>query len=207
VALVELSVVEQRYHAVMEVLAGMSVTEVAERYGVHCNSVHEWVRRYERGGLAALADRSHRPEHHPWQISPEIEAAICELRRTHSRWGPRRLQHELDRRGVEPLPSLSSIGAQLPRRGTFTQAKTRGLSPLGARRADGAVAARHQRRRHARGRTRRQARDRNRRPLPFLRHRPPARARHRAISRGSPTSAPSPATSCGSGRPATSIRS
>jgi transposase len=115
VALVELSVVEQRYHAVMEVLAGMSVTEVAERYGVHRNSVHEWVRRYERGGIAALADRSHRPEHHPWQIAAEIEAVICELRRAHPRWGPRRLQHELGRRGVEPLPSLSSIYRMLAR--------------------------------------------------------------------------------------------
>jgi transposase InsO family protein len=115
VALVELSVVEQRYHAVMEVLAGMSVTEVAGRYGVHRNSVHEWMRRYEGGGIAALADRSHRPEHHPWQISAEIEAVICELRRAHPRWGPRRLQHELGRRGVEPLPSLSSIYRVLAR--------------------------------------------------------------------------------------------
>jgi Homeodomain-like domain len=52
VALVELSVVEQRYHAVMEVLAGMSVTEVAERYAVHRNSLHEWVRRHGRGCIA-----------------------------------------------------------------------------------------------------------------------------------------------------------
>jgi transposase InsO family protein len=115
VALVELIVVEQRYHAVMEVLAGMSVTEVAGRYGVHRNSVHGWVRRYEQGGIAALADRSHRPGHHPWQISPEIEAVICELRRAHPRWGPRRLQHELSRRAVEPLPSLSSIYRVLAR--------------------------------------------------------------------------------------------
>jgi hypothetical protein len=32
--LVELSVVEQRYHAVMEVISGAPVTEVADRYGV-----------------------------------------------------------------------------------------------------------------------------------------------------------------------------
>ena len=42
--LVELSVVEQRYHAVMEVLAaGASKTDVAARYGVSRQSVHEWV--------------------------------------------------------------------------------------------------------------------------------------------------------------------
>lgn len=35
--LVELSVIEQRYHAVMEVAAGAPVTEVAVRYGVSRN--------------------------------------------------------------------------------------------------------------------------------------------------------------------------
>jgi transposase-like protein len=42
--LVELSVVEQRYHAVMEVLAGgVPVTGVAERYGVSRRSVYAWL--------------------------------------------------------------------------------------------------------------------------------------------------------------------
>ena len=49
--LVELSVVEQRYHAVMEVVAGVPVTEVAARYGVSRQSVHTWVSRYRDGGL------------------------------------------------------------------------------------------------------------------------------------------------------------
>lgn len=38
--LVELSVKEQRYHAVMEVLSGAPVTEVARRYGVSRRAVH-----------------------------------------------------------------------------------------------------------------------------------------------------------------------
>ena len=36
-----------------------------------------WIARYERGGLAALADRSHRPSACPHQITPETEAVIC----------------------------------------------------------------------------------------------------------------------------------
>jgi hypothetical protein len=40
--LVELSVVEQRYHAVMEVISGASVTEVARRYGVSRQAVLGW---------------------------------------------------------------------------------------------------------------------------------------------------------------------
>jgi transposase-like protein len=52
--LVELSVVEQRYHAVMEVLsAGVPVTEVAERYGVSRKTVHAWLNRFLDGGCWA----------------------------------------------------------------------------------------------------------------------------------------------------------
>jgi hypothetical protein len=48
--LVELSVMEQRYHAVMEVLGSrVPVTEVAARYGVSRKSVHAWVDRHEVG--------------------------------------------------------------------------------------------------------------------------------------------------------------
>jgi transposase InsO family protein len=121
--LVELSVMEQRYHAVMEVLsAGAQKAEVARRYGVSRKTVHEWVGKYEAGGLAGLADRSHRPHHHPWQISAEVEAAICELRRNHPRWGPRRLGHELARAGISPVPSRSSIYRTLARHGLVTAA-------------------------------------------------------------------------------------
>ena len=43
--LVELSVVEQRYHAVMEVEVGAQVTEVAARYGVSRKQVYVWLGR------------------------------------------------------------------------------------------------------------------------------------------------------------------
>src|SRR5829696_3343787 len=99
--LVELSVVEQRYHAVMEVLAaGVPVVEVAERYGVSRKTVHTWLNRYRHGGLAGLADRSHRPHAHPWQVPAAVEVAIGDLRRAHPRWGPRRLLSSWNERGA-----------------------------------------------------------------------------------------------------------
>jgi transposase len=108
--LVELSVMEQRYQAVLAVVQdGWKASEVAERLGVSRRSVHAWIARYEAGGLAALADHSHRPAGCPHQTTPELEARICELRREHPGWGPRRIEHELARRGCEPPPSRSSI--------------------------------------------------------------------------------------------------
>ena len=59
--LVELSVMEQRYQAVLAVLQdGWKVVEVADRLGVSRQAVHAWIARYQAGGLSALADRSHR---------------------------------------------------------------------------------------------------------------------------------------------------
>ena len=62
--LVELSVIEQRFNAVSAevVRDGLSVVEVAERYEVSRQSIYTWIANYEAGGLAGLADRSHRPE-------------------------------------------------------------------------------------------------------------------------------------------------
>ncbi|WP_330293775.1 IS481 family transposase [Streptomyces sp. NBC_00576] len=104
-----MSVVEQRYHAVMEVAAGVPVTQVAARYGVSRQSVHAWVRKYEQLGLPGLADRSHRPVSCPHRIAGEVEAVVCELRRRHPGWGPRRLVHELERRGISPVPSRATV--------------------------------------------------------------------------------------------------
>ena len=51
--LVELGAVEQRHRAVLEVLEeGVSVTEVARRYGVVRQTVRSWLRRYAEDGWA-----------------------------------------------------------------------------------------------------------------------------------------------------------
>jgi transposase len=54
--LVELTMTEQRYRAVLEVQAGVPVTEVAERFAVSRQAVHRWRRWYEDEGLDGLAD-------------------------------------------------------------------------------------------------------------------------------------------------------
>ena len=113
--LVELGVVEQRYQAVLEVLGGVSVIEVAGRYGVARQTVHDWLRRYASDGLAGLADRSSRPQTCPHQMPAEIEVRITELRRAHPGWGPRTIGYQLGKEGVSPVPSRSAIYRALVR--------------------------------------------------------------------------------------------
>ena len=79
--LVELSMVEQRYDAVREVLDGATVKDVAIRYRVDRRTLHRWLVRYATEGLAALADKSSKPDRCPHQSAPEVEARIVELRR------------------------------------------------------------------------------------------------------------------------------
>ena len=113
--LVELSVVEQRYQAVSEVLAGATVTDVARRFGVARQTVHTWLRRYGSSGLAGLVDRSSKPGSCPHQTPAEVEARVVELRRAHPGWGPRSIGYQLGREGMVPVPSRSSIYRALVR--------------------------------------------------------------------------------------------
>ncbi|MEV4756021.1 IS481 family transposase [Micromonospora sp. NPDC049559] len=123
--MVGLSVVEQRYQAVLAVLAGDRVTEVAARFRVSRQSVHAWLGRYAEEGLAGLEDRSRRPESCPHQASPEVQAAVCELRRAHPRWGARRIVFELGRAGCPAVPSRMSVYRILARHGLVEPVKRR----------------------------------------------------------------------------------
>jgi transposase InsO family protein len=124
--LVELGAVEQRYRAVLEVLEeGVSVTEVARRYGVARQTVHGWLRRYAEGGLGGLADRSPRPASCPHQMPAPVEARIVAMRREHPGWGPSRIRWELERAGVVPLPGRSAVYRALVRHGLVQARKRR----------------------------------------------------------------------------------
>ena len=122
-ALVVLSVVEQRLDAVRAVLDGADVVEVAVRAGVHRATLHRWVARYLTGQLAGLADRSHRPHSSPRQAAEAVEVAVAEMRREHPRWGSRRIRLEMLRKpapwareGVA-VPSERTIDRILHRQG------------------------------------------------------------------------------------------
>src|SRR5947207_2150496 len=76
-------------------------------------------------GLAALADRSSRPDGCPHQMAAGIEARVVELRLAHPGWGPRRIRHQLGLEGVVPLPDRSSVYRCLVRHGLVEVARRR----------------------------------------------------------------------------------
>ena len=114
-ALVVLSVVEQRLDAVRAVLAGATVVAV----GVSRSTLHRWIGRYLAGNVAGLADRSHRPLSCPHQAATQAEVLVAELRRKHPRWGSKRIRMQLLRSPVSGLvvPSERTINRILLRHG------------------------------------------------------------------------------------------
>jgi transposase-like protein len=122
-ALVVLSVVEQRLDAVRAVLAGADVVEVAAAVGVHRATLHRWIARYLTEQLSGLADRSHRPHGSPRQAGDAVEVAVVEMRREHPRWGSRRIRLKMLRKPgpwaqeALPVPSERTIDRILHRHG------------------------------------------------------------------------------------------
>lgn len=114
-------VVEHRYRAVLEVLDGGVIADVARQFGTTRQSIYTWKTRYLAGGLEGLADRSSRPRNSPSRVPVEVEAAICEMRRQHPRWGAQRIAFELAERGVRPAPSRSTAYRVLVRHGLVNE--------------------------------------------------------------------------------------
>jgi hypothetical protein len=68
-AMKEMSVTEQRYKAVLAVIAdGRTVSE----WGECRQTMHRYLVRYEGDGLEGLNNRSHRPARCPHQMPPRI---------------------------------------------------------------------------------------------------------------------------------------
>lgn len=109
--------VEYRFRAVVEVLDGSPVAEVARRYGTSRQSLHTWMRRFHEGGRDGLRDRSRRPYSSPSRVPIEVELAVCRLRHTHPKWRARRIAHEPAVRGVANVPGRSTVHRILGRNG------------------------------------------------------------------------------------------
>ena len=62
------------------------VTKAAIKYKVNRQYVYRWKKRYD-GTLQSLADKSHRPHHHPNQHTPEELKLISDMRKKNKNTG------------------------------------------------------------------------------------------------------------------------
>jgi putative transposase len=101
---------------------------LCERAGVSRETGYKWVERYEGGGVTALVDRSRAPLSHPHAVSAAVVETIVAMRRSHPRWGPRKLLAVLRRQ--EPSrawPVASTVGDILRQRGLVRRRRRRAV--------------------------------------------------------------------------------
>ena len=95
----------------------LGIKPTARLYGTSPQTVRKWLRRFEAGKRAALADRSHAPHSCPHQTPAAVEAQIIEARER-SGFGAARLRLEFE------LPaSVGAIGRILRQAGLIRPRK------------------------------------------------------------------------------------
>lgn len=95
----------------------LTMSELCRRFGVSRKTGYKWLSRRDEHGDEGLNDQSRRPHRSPGKTSDSIESEVVALRRQHPAWGGRKLRHVLLSRGVENVPSPSSITRILHRHG------------------------------------------------------------------------------------------
>jgi transposase InsO family protein len=123
----ETSPMIERQRFVEDVRRGLfSMTELCDRYGISRKTGYKWYDRYGAQGRAGLVERSHAPEHCPHKITEPVARAICEARRAHPSWGPRKLLGWLARcQPTLQLPAASTAGDLLTREGLVKKRQRR----------------------------------------------------------------------------------
>jgi transposase InsO family protein len=96
---------------------GWSIAELCRRYGVSRKTGYKWLKAYERGGPAGLADGSHRARTCPHETPPPVVRLILQLQR-HYAWGARKVRRLLqDRVPADQVPTKTTVHRILERHG------------------------------------------------------------------------------------------
>jgi putative transposase len=116
----------ERMHFVSDLLKDeRSMTELCRIYGISRTSGYKWRDRFDGGGVAALADRSHAPLHQPYAVDEVVTQRLLQVRRQHPTWGPRKLLAWLQAHDrPSAWPAASTVGEILRRHG-LVQARRR----------------------------------------------------------------------------------
>ena len=84
-----------------------TVRALCREYGISPKTAYKWRKRREAG--ASLQDASRRPKSSPNATSPAMVSEVLALRATHPTLGGKKLSLILKRRGIEGVPSGSTV--------------------------------------------------------------------------------------------------
>ena len=78
-----------------------SMAELCREFDISRPAGYEWLRRYQQGGVEAIAEHSRRPQQSPRRKDEAMQQQVIELRRRYPDWGARKLRVLLHEQGVE----------------------------------------------------------------------------------------------------------
>jgi putative transposase len=108
-----------------------SVTDLCKSFGVSRTTGHRLIRDYEECGLPGLESASRAPRNHPNATPSEIEERIKACKGKHTKWGPKKIRHVLDRDDPDTQwPAVSTVGEILKRAGLTSKRKGRARTGL-----------------------------------------------------------------------------
>ena len=119
------SPVDLRKEMMARLSRGERMSDLCREYGISRKTGDKFKARFERLGVAGLADTSRAPRVIPHKTPPELAELIVAERRAHPTWGPRKIKDVLERRLGHSLPSHSAVGGVLKRAGVVTPRKRR----------------------------------------------------------------------------------
>lgn len=124
----ELKPMNQKVLFIADYLRGApNFAALCHRYEISRKTGYKWVARYQEHGIDGLEEQSRRPHQCPHQTPYRIRQAIISLRtQSHSKPGPKKLQHLLKQRYPnEAVPSQTTIHNILKQAGLIQPRKRR----------------------------------------------------------------------------------
>ncbi|HEU4533485.1 MAG TPA: helix-turn-helix domain-containing protein [Polyangiaceae bacterium] len=99
------------------------------QFGISRKTGYKWVERYEQAGPAGLHDRPPVARACPHRTPEPLVRALCELRKQHPSWGPKKLRARLEVLGQAALPAPSTLGSLLKANGLIRPRRRRAYPP------------------------------------------------------------------------------
>jgi transposase InsO family protein len=116
----------ERMNFVSRLAKGERMTDLCLEMGISRKTGYKFWQRYQKQGVRGLEDASRAPKRVARRTPEAMEQVLVEARKAHVTWGGRKLKDVLERAqpGLQ-LPSVSTIGAILKRRGLVKQRRPR----------------------------------------------------------------------------------
>jgi len=110
---------QRRKQAVDRYLAGDKIEAICREMQCSTSWLYKWKHRYQPDDPGWATSRSTQPRHNPRQLPQSIQQRVVAWRRSVApngkRWSATAIQKELQRQGIEPIPSLRTIYRMLQR--------------------------------------------------------------------------------------------